>query len=97
MSLNPSAEVAKQATQQWGKPLYLHSLLSYHEIEFMVFAKNCWLRKNYHLVLDSVISFWYFFFIPLILQSSLLHFHYCSVDATLISEENNPSVAWLKD
>lgn len=91
MSLNLSFELVMQATLQLDKPFYLRSLLSYHEIEFMVFARNYCLKKNSHLILHSATSFWYFSFIPLSLQLSLLHFHYCSADVNPVSEVNNPS------
>ena len=85
MSLNLSVELVMQATLQLDKPFYLRSLLSYHEIEFMVFARNS------HLISHSATSFWYFSFIPLSLLLSLLHSHYCSADVNPVSEVNNPS------
>jgi hypothetical protein len=93
VSLNPSDVFVMQAKQQWGKPLYLHSLLSYHEIEFMVFGKNYWPKTSCSFVLSSATSFSHFSFIPLSLRSSLLNFHYCSAVATK-SEVNNSNSPW---
>jgi hypothetical protein len=93
VSLNPSDLFAMQAKQQWGKPLYLHSLLSYHEIEFMVFAKNYLPKASCSFVLSSATSFSHFFFILLSLPWSLLNFHYCSA-VTTKSEVNNSNLPW---
>lgn len=98
VSFNPTVVVAMQATLYWAKALLLYSLLSYHEIEFMVFARYYWLRMNWHLVLQTATSFCYFFYIPLSLRPSLLHFRLClSAPALTVSGVNNPRAPWLKD